>query len=144
MMTLRRRTRGYTLIEAVMCILVSSIIFGLLLISMRTSVSGAKAEEAIAQLEAIRASMMTLHHKTGVFNKYSDGTFMPAVPFQIAGNLPDFPTGSLNGLYFVDSDYVMTVLPNYGNGFTVRVTGSKSDVAGISYTIDQFGTITKL
>ncbi len=139
MKNFKRGDSGYTMLEAMITLFVASIIFGLLAMSMKQSMSKAKAHEAIAALESISDAMRRNATKSMAYNKYSDGTAFPAAPFLVAGHVPGFPVGSLNGTYFVDGDYVVTLITS--SQFYITATGSKSDVQGIVYRVDELGYI---
>jgi len=135
--------KGFTLIELLVVIIIVGILASVAVPMMRGNVMRAKASEAIAGLGAIRTQMRMVLAEHGAYNNDPPGV---AVDEGIAGNVPGFQDGDLDGRYFSDVDYDITALG--ATTFTVTVTGASTGTSGddmstVQITIDEDGDITE-
>lgn len=135
-----RRRKGFTLVELLVVIIIVGVLAAVAIPLMTANVNRAKASEALAGLGAIRTQMRLELAEHGVYNT-------DVVVGNVVGNVPGFTAGDLDGRYFSDADYDITVIG--AAAFTAQATGvaaggtSGDNMAGIVLTIDEDGDITE-
>lgn len=113
-----RRSRGFTLIELMVGLVVLAIISAVALPSYTSYIKRSKVPPALDALSAYATRMEQRYQDTGNYGTASCAVTFPSAP----------------------ANFTMSCsLTNSGQGFTATATGSDS-MAGYSYTIDQNGT----
>ena len=133
--------KGFTLIELLVVIIIVGILASVSVPMMRGNLTRARCSEAVAALGAIRTQMRLV---LAEYNAYTGSTTSPVTTGAVIGNVPNFQTGDLNGRYFLDADYTITVGTNT---FTAKATGANSggasgqNMSSVIVTIDENGEI---
>ena len=112
---------------------------------MKGNTKAAIATEAEQALGHVRTALRATYVQSGAYNRNLDGNAITVGP--VVGAVPGISTGDLNGRYFSDESYQLTLLG--ANTYTITGTGDDStavqasDAVGIVITLDETGTATR-
>lgn len=130
-----KRTKGFTLIELMVVVLIVGILAGIAIPILRGRIDAAKWSEGKATLGTIATAMRAYHAAKGP-------TGPAATTFWISGTGLGFVAGDLTGTYFLDGDFSFNVTSMDPLQYTVTCTPSTVSLYPASYTLDQNGNWT--
>lgn len=133
------RSKGFTLIELMIVVLIVAILAAVAVPLMRGRVDAAKWSEAKAAMGTISTAIRAYHAEKG-----PNGAVPTAIFGQGATEL-GFATGDLEGTYFADGDYALSGLAMDPLTFTITCTPSKADAPSnyATVSLNQAGTWTE-
>ena len=133
------KAKGFTLIELMIVVLIVAILAAVAVPLMRGRVDSAKWSEAKAAMGTVATAIRAYHAEKG-----PNGDAATAIFGQGATEL-GFADGDLEGTYFADEDYSMTVSSMDPLTFTITCTPSKTDAPSnySQITLDQNGAWTE-
>jgi len=118
---MKRRKRGFTLVEVMTVVIIVGILASVAVPLYRANIRRAMAAEGAALLGSVRTAERIYYSEHGTYTTDKD-----ALGIDVTGNK-----------YFTD----YTILSADENGFTAQTTGT-GDAQGITITIDQDGNLT--
>ena len=131
-----RNRKGFTLIELMVVIFIVGILAAVAIPIMRGRIDAAKWSEGKSAAGSIRTAARAYCAERGPTFDYSGGVTLAEL---------GFAAGDLDGKYFVEGDYAVS-LTAY-NVYTVTVTaGGSAEAPGVpgSVTLDQDGLFTEI
>ncbi|MBL7075962.1 MAG: prepilin-type N-terminal cleavage/methylation domain-containing protein [Kiritimatiellae bacterium] len=134
---MKRKREGFTLVELMVVAVIVAILAAVAIPLMSANKTRAMATEAEAGLGTIRTVLRGMYAETGHYNVDLDGD---PITSDDPIDLPGLSTGDLNGKYFLDGDYEMSL---QSQTYTLTATGSKADVAAVQITLNQDGDWTR-
>ncbi len=134
---MKRNRDGFTLVELMVVAVIVAILAAVAIPLMSANKTRAMATEAEAALGTIRTVLRGMYAETGAYNVDLDGaTITSTDPI----DLPGLSAGDLDGKYFSDSDYTMSL---GATTYTLTATGSGADVGSVQITLNQDGDWTR-
>lgn len=136
---------GFTLVELMVVAIIVAILAAVAIPLMSANKMRARITEAEAGLGTIRSALRAMIAETDSYIVKPDGTALGAGT--VAGTVPGIRTGDLNGRWFNDAAYTITSIT--ASNYLLTATGNsstapkKSEVAGVSVTMNQEGEITR-
>jgi prepilin-type N-terminal cleavage/methylation domain-containing protein len=135
---------GFTLVELMVVAVIVAIMAAVSLSLLTGNRVRAMITEAEAGAGTVRTMLRTMYVQTGAYNIDLNGDAIAAVSPVTA--VPGINSGDLDGRYFDDAAYSITVS---ANNFTVIAEGNDSgaaraaDVAGITVSLTKDGSFTR-
>lgn len=142
---IRRRERGFTLIELMICVTVVGVLASVAIPMMRIVPERSKSTEATTALGLIRSAMRIYYVEHGT---YANAVFFGDGDRVTNGGYLGVTDNDLTGRYFSAECYTFDGAPT-ANAFTIECDGSLStaicgsEVASVVVTIDQDGELTR-
>jgi prepilin-type N-terminal cleavage/methylation domain-containing protein len=140
-MTASKRKGGFTLVELMVVAIIVAILAAVAIPLMSANKKRAAATEAEAALGSVRTALRAMYAESGAYNKNLNGATLTAAGGVFA--IPGVSAGDLDGKYFKDTCYSLTVLT--ATTYTIQASGAGAGadaiVAGVTITLDQAGTI---
>ena len=133
------RKAGFTLVELMVVAIIVAILAAVAIPLMSANKKRAAATEGEAGLGTIRSALRAMYAETGFYNKKPDESGLGTGT--VAGSVPGIASGDLNGKYFVDANYTISVIGT--TNYTLRVAGTTGLVANVIITLDEQGNWTK-
>jgi len=134
---MKRKREGFTLVELMVVAVIVAILAAVAIPLMSANKTRAMATEAEAGLGTIRTVLRGMYAETGHYNVDLDGaTITSTDPI----DLPGLSAGDLDGKYFEDGDYEMSL---QSQAYTLTATGSGDDVGSVQITLDEDGDWTR-
>ncbi|MFT5125034.1 MAG: prepilin-type N-terminal cleavage/methylation domain-containing protein [Kiritimatiellia bacterium] len=136
---------GFTLVELMVVAVIVAILAAVAIPLMGKSTKRMIATEAESTLGHIRTALRSAYVQTDAYNKNLDGGIIGAGP--VVGIVPGLSIGDLDGTYFDDAAYALTLVGP--NTYTITATGDNStagrasEAAGVLITLDETGTFTR-
>jgi prepilin-type N-terminal cleavage/methylation domain-containing protein len=139
------RKAGFTLVELMVVAVIVSILAAVAVPIMTGNKKQAIATEADQALGHVRTALRAAFVQSGAYNLNLDGN--PITPGLVVGRVPGISPGDLDGRYFSDASFEITLLG--ATTYTITATGDDStapqaaDAVGIVLTLDETGTSTR-
>ncbi|MHC4616691.1 MAG: type IV pilin protein [Planctomycetota bacterium] len=127
-----KRTRGFTLMELMVAILIVGILAAVAIPILRGRIDAAKWSEGRAMVGTIATCIRAYHGEKGPF-----GT--PPTTFGPGPTGLGFARGDLRGTYFVDDDFTFDVTSMNPLEFTVTCEPTSVTLEPPSYTLNHDG-----
>lgn len=142
-----RRKSGFTLVEVMVVAVIVAILAAVAIPLMSANKTRAIATEAEAALGTIRSALRAMYAETGNYTLDLDG--QPIDTTSIT-SIPGIGPGDLNGRWFSEECYSLTVLGP--DSYTITARGSAtlrgepmaSDIANVEIRLDQDGNFTRV
>jgi type IV pilus assembly protein PilA len=131
---------GFTLVELMVVAIIVAILAAVAIPLMSANKKRAAATEGESGLGTARSALRAMYAETGAYNKKPDDSALNTGA--IAGNVPGIADGDLNGKYFVDGNYTLTAVST--SNYTLQVSGTTGLVAGVTITLKEDGSWTKV
>ena len=133
---------GFTLVELMVVAIIVAILAAVAIPLMSAQKKRAAATEGESGLGVMRTAMRANFAETGAYNIDARDKSTITAPLTItASNMPGIVGTDLNGRYFQMGDY--QIFSVSANAYVLRVTGSTTDVSGVSIDLDQGGNFTR-
>ena len=142
---LTKQKAGFTLVELMVVAVIVSILAAVAIPIMSGNKTKALATEAEQGLGHVRTALRATFVQSGAYNLNLDGD--PITTGPVVGAVPGISTGDLDGRYFSDASYELTLLG--ANTYTITATGDDSaapqaaEAVGVVITLDETGTFTR-
>lgn len=143
---MRRGTKkcGFTLVELMVVAVIVAILAAVAIPLMSANKKRAMATEAQAALGTVRSALRAMYAETGAYNIDLNGNTLSGGSSFSVTNVPGISPGDLDGRYFSEESYALSVVD--ADGYTLEATGNNStatnaaDVAGIVIRLNEEGT----
>ena len=138
----RMKQNGFTLVELMVVAIIVAILAAVAIPLMSAQKKRAAATEGEAGLGVMRSAMRANFAESGSYSIDARDQSTIVAPVTVtASNMPGVNGSDLNGRYFQMGDY--QIFSVSANAYVLRVTGSTTDVAGVSIDLDQAGNFVR-
>ena len=125
---------GFTLVELMVVAIIVAILAAVAIPLMSANQTRARSTEADAGLGTIRTALRAMYAETSAYNEDLNGA---TITSSDPTSLPGISSGDLNGKFFLEGDYTMTL---GASTYTLTATGNAArDVGGVTITLNQAG-----
>ena len=145
---MQKERGGFTLVELMVVAIIVAILAAVAIPLMTGNKKRAAATEAEAGLGMIRSAMRAMYAQTGAYNTNLNGVAIVAGTSFHTNGIAGVQGNDLDGRYFSGEAYTLDAVA--GSSYRVKAVGdspniasNKTDVAGITITLDESGNFSR-